>query len=140
MRILLLHNRYRALGGEERAVADIADLLVRRGHTVERLERSSTDVSRARAARSLLEGGVETGAVADALRRLKPDVVHAHNVHPLFGWRALAAARAAGARTILQLHNFRLFCAVAVAYRNGAPCYDCQRRDTLPGVIHRCRG
>ncbi len=140
MRILLLHNRYRALGGEERAVADIADLLIRRGHTVERLERSSTDVGRVRAARSLLEGGAEADAVADALRRLKPDVVHAHNVHPLFGWRALAAARAAGARTVLHLHNFRLFCAIAVAYRDGAPCHRCRGRDTLPGVRLRCRG
>ena len=71
---------------------------------------------------------------------MRADVVHAHNLHPLFGWRALAAARAAGARTVLHLHNFRLFCAIGVAYRDGAPCYDCQRRNTLPGVIHRCRG
>ncbi len=140
MRILLLHNRYRALGGEERTVSDIADLLKRRGHVVERLERSSRALRRTRAARSLLEGGVEAGAVADSVRRLRPDVVHAHNVHPLFGWRALAAARDAGVRTVLHLHNFRLFCAIAVAYRDGAPCHRCRGRNTLPGLRLRCRG
>jgi glycosyltransferase involved in cell wall biosynthesis len=67
-------------------------------------------------------------------------VVHAHNVHPLFGWRALAAARAEGARTILHLHNFRLFCAIAVAYRDGAPCFRCRGGNTLPGLRLRCRG
>jgi hypothetical protein len=37
MRVLLLHNRYRAEGGEERAVADTAALLRARGHEVELL-------------------------------------------------------------------------------------------------------
>jgi glycosyltransferase involved in cell wall biosynthesis len=74
------------------------------------------------------------------VRRLKADVVHAHNLHPLFGWRALAAARAAGARTVVHLHNFRLFCAIAIGYRDGAPCFRCHGRDTRPGLRLRCRG
>jgi len=140
VRVLLIHNRYRSLGGEERAVDDLAALLTRRGHTVELLERSSADAGRVRAARSLLGGGVDPNQVADAVRRLGADIVHAHNVHPLFGWRALAAARAAGAPTVLHLHNFRLFCAIAVAYRDGAPCYRCRGRNTMPGLRLRCRG
>src|SRR5437763_1150162 len=140
MRVLLLHNRYRSLGGEERAVADIADLLRRRGDDVQVLERSSADVGRARAARALLSGGVEPDEVANAIRRLRADVVHVHNVHPLFGWRALAAGRAESARTVLHLHNFRLFCAIAIAYRDGGPCFRCRGRNTLPGLRLRCRG
>ena len=140
MRVLLLHNRYRAEGGEERAVADIAALLASRGHIVEMLERSSEPLGRVPAARALVCGGVESQQVTDAVRRLRADVVHAHNLHPLFGWRALAAARAAGARTVLHLHNFRLFCAVAIGYRDGAPCFRCQGTDTRPGLRWRCRG
>jgi glycosyltransferase involved in cell wall biosynthesis len=78
--------------------------------------------------------------VQAAIRGFGPDVVQAHNLHARFGWRALAAARAAGARTILHLHNFRLFCAIGVAYRDGAPCFRCQGRNTLPGLRFRCRG
>lgn len=140
MRVLLLHNRYRAEGGEERAVHDIAGLLSRHGHTVELLERSSTDLPRAEAARALLRGGAGPEAVARAARRMRADVVHAHNLHPLLGWRALAAARDAGARTVLHLHNFRLFCAIGIAYRDGAPCFRCRNGDTLPGLRLRCRG
>jgi glycosyltransferase involved in cell wall biosynthesis len=139
-RVLLLHNRYRAAGGEERVVAEQEALLRERGHAVARCERDSAQVGSSRAARGMLRGGVDEQAVAAAVRSHRADVVHAHNVHPLLGWRALAAARAAGARVILQLHNYRLFCAIGVAYRDGAPCYDCRGRDTRPGIRHRCRG
>jgi glycosyltransferase involved in cell wall biosynthesis len=138
--ILILHNRYRAAGGEERAVAHLAALLARRGHQVEVLERSSQQLGRGRAAVGLLAGGIEPGEIASIVRRHRVRVVHAHNIHPLFGWRALAAARAAGARTLLHLHNYRLFCAIGIAYRDGAPCFRCRRGHTRPGLRLRCRG
>jgi glycosyltransferase involved in cell wall biosynthesis len=138
--ILILHNRYRAAGGEERAVADLAALLRRRGHDVEVLERSSRDAGRARAARGMLSGGLDPGEIAKIVQRRRARVVHAHNIHPLFGWRALAAARAVGARTVLHLHNYRLFCAIGTAYRDGAPCFRCRRGHTRPGLRLRCRG
>lgn len=140
MRVLIVHNRYRAQGGEERAVGDIAALLARRGHVVEVLERASDGVSRVGAARALLAGGLDAEEVAVAVRSVRADVVHAHNLHPMLGWRALAAARQAGARTVLHLHNFRLFCAIGVAYRGGDICHECRGRNTLPGLAHRCRG
>src|SRR3989440_7375480 len=92
------------------------------------------------ATRGLLSGGLSPVEVKDAVRRIDADVVHAHNLHPMLGWRALAAARAAGARTVLHLHNFRLFCAIGIAYRDGAPCFRCRRGRTLPGLRLRCRG
>jgi glycosyltransferase involved in cell wall biosynthesis len=68
-------------------------------------------------------------------------VVSAHNVNPAFGWRALAAARAAGARVVLHLHNYRLVCAVGTCFNSrGEDCVRCQGRNTLPGVRLNCRG
>lgn len=121
-------------------MADILDLLGRRGHAVELFERSSAHAGRAQATRGLLAGGIDSAEIAAAVGRLGADVVHAHNLHPLFGWRALAAARAAGARTVLHVHNFRLFCAIGVAYRDGAICGRCRGRDMRPGLRLRCRG
>ena len=74
------------------------------------------------------------------MRRLGVEVVHAHNLHPLFGSRLLRRHARGGARTVLQLHNFRLVCAIAVAYRDGAVCHRCSGRNTWPGVRLRCRG
>ena len=140
VRVLLLHNRYRAAGGEERVVDQLEALLSARGHAVARFERDSARTTPVQAARALLRGGAEEDAVAAAVRAHRAGVVHAHNVHPLLGWRALAAARAAGARTVLHLHNYRLVCAIGIAYRDGAPCHRCHGRDTRPGVRHLCRG
>jgi glycosyltransferase involved in cell wall biosynthesis len=66
--------------------------------------------------------------------------VHAHNVNPAFGWRALAAARAEGARVVMHLHNYRLVCAVGTCFTRGADCARCHGRNTLPGVRRNCRG
>ncbi len=140
LRVLLLHNRYRLEGGEERAVRQLEALLMSRGHEVRVLERTSEGLAPARAAAGLIRGGLDVDEVSRAIADLRADVVHAHNLHPLFGWRALAAGRAAGARTVLHLHNYRLFCAIYSCYRDGAPCYRCQGANTLPGVRLRCRG
>jgi glycosyltransferase involved in cell wall biosynthesis len=78
--------------------------------------------------------------VAAAVRRTGARVVHAHNTLPTFGWRALAAARAAGARVVLHLHNYRLVCAVGTCFTHGEDCTRCHGRNTWPGVRLNCRG
>jgi glycosyltransferase involved in cell wall biosynthesis len=66
--------------------------------------------------------------------------VHAHNVNPAFGRRALEAARDAGARVVLHLHNYRLVCAPGTCFTRGEDCTRCHGRDTWPGVRLNCRG
>ena len=140
MRVLVVHNRYRQHGGEERAVDLQLAAFERAGIEHHALFRDSADTSRPRAARAMLAGGERPNEVADAVRSLKADVVHVHNMNPLFGPRSLAAAREAGARVVLHLHNFRLFCSIAVAFRDGETCFRCRGRFTLPGAVLNCRG
>ncbi|MGI9081657.1 MAG: glycosyltransferase family 1 protein, partial [Thermoleophilaceae bacterium] len=138
-RVLVLHNRYRIEGGEERSVDLQLQALRAEGVEHRLLERRSGDTGSARAAAALLRGGERPDEVAAAVRELRADVVHAHNTLPLFGPRSLAAARAAGARVVLHLHNVRLFCATGFGERDGGPCYRCHHRRTLPGLVLNCR-
>jgi glycosyltransferase involved in cell wall biosynthesis len=139
--ILLLHHRYRQPGGEERAVEDIAWLVRERlGEDVEVLARDSAALGGRAAGLGLLAGGLRPDAVAAAVRLTGARVVHAHNTAPTFGWRALAAAREAGARVVLHLHNYRLVCAVGTCFTRGEDCTRCHGRDTWPGVRLNCRG
>jgi glycosyltransferase involved in cell wall biosynthesis len=140
--VLFLHNRYRVTGGEERAVEDLMWLVRDQlGEEAELLSHDSAVLGRSRAAVALLRGGLDPGDVLAAVRLTRARVVSAHNVNPAFGWRALAAARAAGARVVLHLHNYRLVCAVGTCFNSrGEDCVRCQGRNTLPGVRLNCRG
>jgi glycosyltransferase involved in cell wall biosynthesis len=139
--ILFLHNRYRTTGGEERVVEDLMWLVRERlGEPAELLARDSGALGRGRAAAGLLRGGLDPRAMAEAVRRKGARVVHAHNLHPTLGWRALAAARGAGARIVVHLHQYRLVCAVGVCFTEGEECVRCHGANTLPGVLRNCRG
>lgn len=138
--VLFLHNRYRTNGGEERVVDDLLWLVREQlGERAELLMRDSATLGRGDAAIGLLRGGLESQEVARTVRLTGARVVHAHNVHPTLGWRALAAARDAGARVILHLHQYRLVCAIGVCFTRGAECTRCHGRNTLPGVRLNCR-
>jgi glycosyltransferase involved in cell wall biosynthesis len=139
--ILFLHHRYRSTGGEERAVGDLRWLVRERlGEDAELLERDSNTVAGRAAAAGLLVGGLHPEAVERAVRRTGARIVHAHNLHPTFGWRSLAAAQRAGARVVLHLHQYRMVCAIGVCFRDGAECTRCHGHNTLPGVLLNCRG
>ena len=139
--VLFLHNRYRTTGGEERTVEDLVWLVREHLHEpAELLTRDSASLGRVRAAAGLLRGGLQPADVAKAVALSGARIVHAHNLHPALGWRALAAAREAGARVVLHLHQYRLVCAIGVCYTRGAQCTRCHGRDTSPGVRLNCRG
>ena len=140
--ILFLHNRYRTPGGEERVVEDLAWLVREHlGEDAEVLERDSRATGAGRAALGLLRGGLDPDEVGRAVRRTGARIVHAHNLHPTLGWRALEAAREAGAKTVLHLHNYRLVCAVGTCVDpTGSDCTRCHARDTVPGLRRNCRG
>src|SRR5438445_5172545 len=139
--VLFLHNRYRTTGGEERVVEDLMWLVRQHlGEPAELLARESAELGAGSAALGLLSGGLRPEEVTQAVRLGGARVVHAHNLHPTFGWRALAAARAAGARVVLHLHQYRLVCAIGVCFTRGEECTRCHGRNTLPGVRLNCRG
>jgi glycosyltransferase involved in cell wall biosynthesis len=139
--VLFLHNRYRTTGGEERVVDDLLWLVREQlREPAELLSRSSRELARGRAALGLLRGGLAPQEVARAVGASGARVVHAHNLQPALGWRALAAARSAGARVVLHLHQYRLVCAIGVGFTRGDDCTRCHGRNTLPGVRLNCRG
>ena len=139
--ILFLHNRYRTTGGEERAVDDLLWLVREHlGEDAELVTHDSAVLGRARAAAGLLRGGLDPADVTAAVRRTRARVVHAHNLLPGFGWRALAAAREAGARVVVHLHNYRLVCSVGTCFTRDGDCTRCHGRHTFPAVRLNCRG
>src|SRR4051794_19110087 len=136
-----MHHRYRVPGGEERAVEDLAWLIgAELGEQVEVLERDSARVGHLAGGLALLAGGGRPRGGARAGRPRGGRGVPAPTAPPPYGGRALSAARHAGARVVLHLHNYRLVCAVGTCFTRGQDCTRCHGRDTRPGVRLNCRG
>ena len=135
MRVLLVHNRYRTLGGEERHLDLLEDGLVRAGVDVERYEVTSPEQPhldrRVAVAAGLPYRLSSRRAIADVLRTRRPDVVHAHNLMPLLTPSVLHEARRNGARVVLTAHNYRLFCPAGTLLRRGHVHDDCVAGSSL---------
>lgn len=146
MRVLLVHNRYRAAqpSGENVSVDTEARLLAENGCEVRRLESESDEIASWPLHKKVTlpirvvwsrEGSQQ---VHDAICRFRPDVVHLHNTFPLFSPAALWAARQSGVRVIQTLRNFRPLCASGDLLRKQRVCEECLGRNPVPAVIHGC--
>lgn len=143
MRILLLHSRYLSgsASGENRVVEEETALLRSGGHHVWRYSPEPSvegPLDRVRSGGSAIWSARATSTVGRLVERERIDVVHAHNVFPTLSPAPLRAAHAAGAATLMTLHNFRLMCLPANLLRDGRVCQDCIGHVPWRGVQHRC--
>lgn len=144
MRVLICHSRYLSgpASGENRVVADEAELLSSAGHQVGLFTPEPATDSRI--------GNLQLGLgaiyspqgrrqIRRAIAAVRPDVVHLHNLFPMLSPAVVEAATKAGVPVVMTLHNYRLMCLPANLLRDGRPCEDCVGRSVLwPGVVHSC--
>jgi glycosyltransferase involved in cell wall biosynthesis len=145
MKVLLVHNRYRIPGGEERHIDLIEMSLAARGIAVERFESDSTLLDRSRAARLRAAANLtySRGAEHEFARFLassRPDVVHVHNIWPLLTPAVLHAASKSGAAVVMTMHNYRFACPAGTLLRNGHVHEDCIDGSSLLCGLRNARG
>jgi glycosyltransferase involved in cell wall biosynthesis len=143
MKILILHNRYKIIGGEEGVVKAEYALLENHGHSVTVLEVSNDRIvgiwGKLRTAIEGIYSLPSKQQVSDAIGQLEPDLVHVHNFFPLLSPSVYDACLEAEVPVVQTLHNYRLLCPKAMPFRNGQICEDCFDR-VVPwwGVWHGC--
>jgi glycosyltransferase involved in cell wall biosynthesis len=147
MKVVIAHNRYRsdAPSGENVIVDLEIGQLTAAGVTVLPFQRESDDIPRlplpqkALLPVSPIYSPWSASALADLLRRERPDVLHLHNPYPLLSPWVVRTAHAAGVPVIQTVHNYRQVCAPGVFFRDGHNCVECQgKRFALPAIQHRC--
>jgi hypothetical protein len=144
MRILILHSRYRSgpASGENRVVEDEARLLTGSGHQVQiftpELGRPS-GLGLVSAGLGAIWSRQAVDHVTTLIARSKPDIVHCHNLCPVFvDLVSVIRATLGIPPVVMTLHNYRLQCLPATLFRDGRICEDCLGRTPWPGVLHRC--
>ena len=142
LRVLVAHNRYRAIGGEDAAFNAEVALLRERGHVVQTLEEDSHNI-REVAGIPLTGTSVWSESarsrVLEAMEAGRPDVAHFHNIHPLFTPSVYDACEERGVPVVQTLHNYRLICPAATLYRSGKVCELCVGRSVpWPSIVFAC--
>jgi glycosyltransferase involved in cell wall biosynthesis len=65
--------------------------------------------------------------------------VHAHNIFYTASPSIFWAAKLAGAKTVITIHNYRLFCLSANFFRNKQTCFECiDKKSFKPGLHNKC--
>ena len=142
MRILMIHNRYKARGGEDVSTDTQVTLLRDAGHDVVLLEDSNDridELGRLRTATRSIWSIEAKRRVASILGESRFDVVHVQNLFPLFSPSIYYAAAETGTPVIQSLRNFRALCPEAMLHRDGLVCTDCVgKRVAWPAIRHGC--
>ena len=143
-RVLQIHTSYRQPGGEDLVVEAEKQLLESAGMSVGQVMFDNAELREAaslagdlRLAASAIWSRRAERLVADAIAAQNPDVVHVHNTFAAASPSVFAAARRVP--IVHTLHNYRMVCPVAIAFRDGHACTDCVGRVIpWPGVLHAC--
>ncbi|WP_187262363.1 glycosyltransferase family 4 protein [Pontibacter beigongshangensis] len=123
MRILIIHNHYKQVGGEDTVFFAEADLLAKHGHQVEKLAFSNNEVvttlDKLQAALGVVYNPQSASLIKKKIQQFKPDVVHVHNFFPLVSPAVFSVCQRLGVPVVMTLHNYRLVCPSALLFYQG---------------------
>lgn len=144
LHIVMIHDRYQYVGGEDVSTDADVELLREYGHQVTLIE-VHNDIIKAFSKFEKLKLFAQTAwnfkvyrEMRSQFQQLKPDLVHVQNFFPLFSPSIHAAARSLNIPTVQHLHNFRLGCLNGYLLKDGKICEACVGRNPWRGIVYRC--
>jgi glycosyltransferase involved in cell wall biosynthesis len=145
MKVLQLFNQYRSpFGGEETVVYRDAEILRKRGHQVNLVLKTSKVLLSGLKPKfwAFWNGTYSPSAYREMVRLLeteKPDIVHVHNLYPLFSPSVLVACTRACIPVVMTVHNFILTCPNWFHLHKGQVCDKCIGGREYFCILNNCR-
>ena len=142
--VLLIHNTYLYTGGEETVVAAEIESLKANGYTVYYKEYTNANFKfynfkTLLAPFNTIFNIFSFFEIIYFIRIHKIKIVHAHNIFYTASPSIFWAAKLAGAKTVITIHNYRLFCLSANFFRNKQNCFECiDKKSFKPGLQNKC--
>lgn len=140
-RVLIVHNAYRNLGGEDSVVSSEIDLLSKNAIEVIKYRRSNDELKNMSSMQILSESLYcyrTVRDISDLVKATRPDIIHAHNTFPLISPSLYWVASSNKIPIVQTLHNFRVLCPQAMFLRNGKVCEDCLGKLPWRGAVRGC--
>jgi len=136
MKILQIHNFYKNPGGEDVVLNAEKHILTKHGHHVEQLTRNNNieiknfndyfkvllNVSYSKKSINILKNFLDT---------YSPDIVHLHNLFPLWSYSIIEFLKNRNIPIIMTLHNYRILWDVINIYEKNYPYYDLFKNSKL---------
>lgn len=160
MRIVLVNKFLYPHGGAERAVLALGTALERRGHEVywfgmahpdnqvhgervelvQRRDYHARGPGRFRDAALMLYSWEARRRMGRLVERVRPDLVHMHNIYHQLTPSILDAVRARSLPLLMTLHDYKLVCPRYDMLRHGKPCDACVEEGPGACMRYRCGG
>jgi glycosyltransferase involved in cell wall biosynthesis len=145
MKILFIHNRYSQAGGEDVSCSLEIQSLQKHGHETFLYERLNKDeipnfapLWHTQLAINTIWSRRSHRDIIEILKSFSPDLVHCQNTFPLVSPSVYYACQENRIPVIQHVRNYRLVCASANLYREGAICERCVGKLGLSGASHGC--
>lgn len=146
MNILIIHNVYSQIGGEERAVEMQRALLESAGHSVSLYLRNYNEIKRnfngkVKSLFSSIKNRNAAEEIDTLIEQKAIDLVIIHNLYPIISPYFLSKIKRRKVKIVMILHNYRLLCPTGLFLRSATPCERCASGvRELNCAIYRCEG
>ena len=144
MKILLVHNFYRAAGGEEHYVKSLSKLLTQKGHQVLIYSKNNKTIPegfipRIGVSLSMFWNKKVYDELSELVVSFRPDIAHFNNIYPLITPTAYHVFKKNKIPIVQTIHNFRYLFPKSLLVRRGQLCPLClDKRLIYPAFIHAC--
>lgn len=132
MNILIIHNIYSKVGGEEKVVEFQKQLLESKGHVVKVYYRNYNEMNLWFLGKL---GGLFTsiynprsiGDLKKIIKDFKPQIAILHNLLPIISPAIINLLKSKGVQTYQIVHNYRLMCPIGIFFSKGHICEKCTK-------------
>jgi len=145
MKVLQIFNEYRSLcGGEELALKNIKFVLTRKRFRVLIWKRTSRDLDKNyllkfKAFFSGIYNFFSYREMLQLLKEYKPNIVHVHNLYPLFSPSVIVACKKCNVPVVMTVHNYSITCPNRFHFRKGKICELCAGGKEYWCIFKNCR-
>ena len=128
MKILIAHNYYQFLGGEDIVVFNESELLNRYKHSILFYKRKNNEINKFTVFNKIslfweTSWSSRTyNEITKIIKDEKPDICHVHNMFPLITPSIYYACYDNKIPVVQTIHNYRFFCTNGVFFRDNHIC------------------
>ena len=136
-KILIIHSKYRLLGGED-IVVENETIQLKKFFIVKNLNFSNLKFNLLDLIYLLMRSNFSSNTyLQKVINEFNPDLVYIHNLWFKGNLGILKILKKNNIKTVIKFHNYRLFCIQGMHFRNNKYCNKCKKNRGF-GLFYKC--